>query len=138
MASYIVNPTTGKSRQLLLLNELVNRFINPTTMRYPELREAMDHDADDLKAFAQVLQRELSAAADQLAVALSQNNVDPVADIKHKLKTSLQLLDAHDLRDDLASVVTDMRNGVALAPARKNATVEKLRQLVRELGRERW
>ncbi|MGB3800748.1 MAG: ATP-binding protein, partial [Lewinella sp.] len=120
------------------LYNLVSKYLNTTKMNYPNLREAMDNNAEDLKRFSAVLQRELSVAADELAAALRKDNVQQVADIKHKLKTSLQLIHADGIRDDLTSITNDLRNKVEVASARKSILVEKIHQAVRELSRERW
>ena len=120
------------------LYNLVAKFLKPKSMNYPELRDAMDHDPEDLRNFAAVLQRELAAAADELAVALTNDNENVVGDIKHKLKTSLQLLDAHQLRDDLANVADDMNHARPVSTQRKKAVLEQLRNCVQDLSREAW
>lgn len=107
-------------------------------MHYMELREAMDHDAEDLKRFAVVLERELSIATDELATALSQEDTQKIADLKHKLKTSLQLLEAHRVRDQMQAITDDLRSGRPVAPNRKTELLQQLRQLGRDLSRERW
>lgn len=120
------------------LYNLVEKFLNPKVMNYPDLREAMDNDPEDLRNFAAVLQRELSTAADELGVALQRNDVQQVSDLQHKLKTSLQLLDATDIRDELAQLTEDLRSGTPITAARKHAAIEQIRQCVIDLGRERW
>ncbi|WP_116106697.1 ATP-binding protein [Lewinella sp. IMCC34191] len=120
------------------LYNLVSQYLNPSIMKYPELREAMDNNPEDLERFAEVLQRELTLAADELVTALSKNDAQKVADIKHKLKTSLQLMDGTAIQHDFAAVSQDLRNGVTVSAARKSGLVEKIRQASRELSRERW
>ncbi len=120
------------------LYNLVEKFLKPKTMNYMELREAMDNDPDDLRKFSAVLQRELTMVADELAVALSHDDGEKVGDLKHKLKTSLQLLEAESIRNDLMTITEDLRNVREVTRSRKTLVVEKLRQLVRELSRERW
>lgn len=120
------------------LYNLVAKFLKTDTMNYPELRDAMDHDAEDLRNFAAVLQRELLTAADELAVALTRDNARTVADIKHKLKTSLQLLGVKSLQDDLANVSDDMAHSRPVTTQRKKGLVEQLRLCVQDLSRENW
>ena len=120
------------------LYNLVAKFLKPKTMNYPELRDAMDHDTDDLRNFAAVLQRELTVAADELAVALKGDNARAVGDIKHKLKTSLQLVDAHRLREDLTGVADDLKYDRPVSEQRKKGLVEQLRLCVQDLAREVW
>ena len=103
-----------------------------------ELREAMDHDADDLKHFAVVLERELGTATDELATALAKDDTQKIADLKHKLKTSLQLLEADRVRDEMQAITDDLRAGRPVAPARREGLLRELRQLGRDLSRERW
>ncbi|PPK88621.1 Hpt domain-containing protein [Neolewinella xylanilytica] len=107
-------------------------------MNYLELREAMDHDSNDLKQFAKVLERELSTAIDQLATALSREDAQQVADLKHKLKTSLHLVDATSIRDELTAITEDLRHRRPISPSRKSRLLEMMRQLVQALSREKW
>ena len=120
------------------LYNLVAKFLQPKTMNYPELRDAMDHDADDLRNFSRVLQRELLAAADEVEIALEKDDARAVGDIKHKLKTSLQLLEATRLQDDLAAITSDMTKGRPVSTQRKQALVEQIRLCVQDLSREVW
>ena len=107
-------------------------------MHYMELREAMDHDSEDLKHFAGVLGRELKTATDELATALRHDDAQKIADLKHKLKTSLQLLEADTVRNELQAITDDLRSGRPVAPNRKTELLRQLTQLERDLGRERW
>ena len=103
-----------------------------------ELREAMDHDSDDLRHFAGVLGRELKTAIDELATALRHDDAQMIADLKHKLKTSLQLLEDNTVRNELQAITDDLRSGRSVAPNRKTELLHHLQQLERDLGRERW
>ena len=120
------------------LHAVVLRFLAPSPMNFTELRDAMDHDAEDLASFSSILRRELEVAADELETAFEQRDVQRIADLKHKLKTSLQLLEADTVKQDLQQTVDDLRADRPIDEGIGTVIIEELRQLSRRLARERW
>ncbi|WP_198661684.1 ATP-binding protein [Lewinella sp. IMCC34183] len=120
------------------LHALVRRFLSPPPMNFTELRDAMDHNTEELESFSTILRRELRTAADELEVAFVQKDVQRIGDLKHKLKTSFQLLEAYSVKKDLQQAVDDLRAGRPLDEGMPTVIVEELRQIVRRLAREQW
>ncbi|MCP9234999.1 ATP-binding protein [Lewinella sp. JB7] len=128
------------------LHGIISRYLGgpvaqskaPTTMPFITLREAFDHDARELAAFSVILQRELRGAATELDTAITAGNARAVGDLKHKLKTSLQLLTADRLTDQLARITQDLKNGTSVTAERRQAVVNEVRSLADRLGDEKW
>ena len=120
------------------LHAVLLRFLAPAPMNFSELRNAMDHDPEELRSFSAILRRELNVAATELQSAFETKNVQAVADLKHKLKTTLQLLEAHTVKKDLQAVVDDLRAGRPADEGVQSVIIEELLQLSRRLARERW
>ncbi|WP_420459399.1 hypothetical protein [Neolewinella sp.] len=107
-------------------------------MSFPLLREAFEDDTAELADFARVLQRELLRAAQELEHAIRSQDAGAVADLKHKLKTSLHLLGDEQLKANLQQLATNMQAGHAPSPSAREQVVDRLRRLVSALERERW
>ena len=107
-------------------------------MSFPLLREAFEDDAAELADFSRVLQRELLQAAQEMERAIRSHDGQAIADLKHKLKTSLQLLGDEQLKTNLQQLASSMQAGHAPSPSAREQVVERLRRLVNALERERW
>ncbi|CAH1001569.1 hypothetical protein LEM8419_02472 [Neolewinella maritima] len=107
-------------------------------MAFPLLRDAFEGDSAELSDFSAILQRELRQAAQELDSAIRTRDAQAVADLKHKLKTSLQLLGDAQLKVNLARLATDMQGGHAPSPSAREQVVVRLRQLATALEREQW
>ncbi len=109
-----------------------------TPTAFPQLREAFDHDTEELSAFAHILERELDTAATQLSQAIAANDGRTVGDLKHKLKTSLHLLDADRVRELLLDVTTQLKEDRPVEPASTRELMDELRSLVTRLRHTQW
>ena len=109
-----------------------------TPMSFPLLRDAFEDDATELADFSRVLQRELLQAAQELDQAIRTRDAEAVADLKHKLKTSLHLLGDEQLKTNFHQLATSMQNGHAPSPSAREQVVDRLRRLVSALEREQW
>jgi len=107
-------------------------------MSFPEIRVLFDEETEALTRFADVLQRELHQAADQLAAALPQGDTQTVADLKHKLRTSLNILEADTLRTELTNAVQLLRAGGTVDTNHQQSIVGRLRDYATQLQQERW
>lgn len=107
-------------------------------MPFPEIHELFEDDTEALIKFADVLQHELQQAADQLAAALPQNDARTVGDLKHKLRTSLNLLEADTLRTELATATDTLRAGGSVDPNHQQSIVGRLRDYATQLREARW
>lgn len=108
------------------------------SMNFPLLRDAFDNDADELRAFVDILERELAKAADQLEPAIAGGHADEVADIRHKLRTSLSMTGATDIYDRLGEVRQSLTAGHSVPDDRRHSVTAGLHDLVRRLRAERW
>ena len=107
-------------------------------MSFPQLREAFDQDSEELASFALVLERELITSAAELERAMSAADARAVSDLKHKLKTSLQLLDAEQVKDLLAYVTEELKQGRQVSHQQQRQVIEGMRGLVVSLKKEKW
>jgi len=107
-------------------------------MPFPEIRELFDQDTEALSKFSDVLQHELLQAADQLSSALPQSDARTVGDLKHKLRTSLNLLQADTLRTELVTATDTLRAGGTVDPNHQQSIVGRLRDYATRLQQERW
>lgn len=120
------------------LHTFVTRYLSPPPMNFPELRSTLDNDPSELEAFSGILQRELRQATDDLDRAFDQDNLEQIGDLKHKLKTTLHLLEADQVRQNLQKIVDDLRSGSPADDQTKSEVKDQLEQLSRQLARERW
>lgn len=110
----------------------------PTAPRFPLLREDFADDPKALIQFSQVLQRELRRAADELDKALERNNATAVGDLKHKLKTTLHLIEADRLATNLAALTEQLRAGEPASTAQRQSITQELREHATALEEESW
>jgi PAS domain S-box-containing protein len=117
------------------------RYISPTQVpnvapseRFPRIIEVFEDDDEAVQQFMIVLQRELRQAADQFEGALATANTTAVADLKHKLKTSLSLLEAGQLTELIAGATALLRSGQPVPPALQRQIVAGLREQAGELA----
>ncbi len=109
-----------------------------TPISFSQLREAFDQDAEELSTFARILERELTTAAAELAQAIAARDTQAVSDLRHKLKTSLHLLDADRLKELLDHVITELRADRQPGRGDTRALLQEVRQLVLRLQQEEW
>jgi HPt (histidine-containing phosphotransfer) domain-containing protein len=102
--------------------------------RFPRIIEVFEDDDEAVQQFMIVLQRELRQAADQFEGALATANTTAVADLKHKLKTSLSLLEAGQLTELIAGATALLRSGQTVPPALQRQIVAGLREQAGELA----
>ena len=105
---------------------------------FPLIREVFEDEVDALQGFSDVLQRELRQIAAELDPALAQGDADRAGDLKHKLKTSLRLLDADQLTANLTQAVQQLRSGTPVAPSLRQSIIDELHRYAGELERTRW
>ncbi|NJB86585.1 PAS domain S-box-containing protein [Lewinella marina] len=120
------------------LHAIVRRYLIPSTMNFRELRSTLDNDPEELQAFSGILQKELTQAATDLDQAFAQDDVEQIGDLKHKLKTTLQLLEANEVKQNLQEIVDDLRAGRSADRTMKIEVQNRLQQLTRQLGRQQW
>ncbi len=138
---FLLKPFDPRELHAMLLRYLAASPTPPEAfppMAFPQLREAFDQDSKELSTFAVVLERELVTAGAQLERALSAGDARAVGDLKHKLKTSLQLLDAERVKDQLGQINQALREGRPVSAQQKREVVNELRALVLHLQQEKW
>jgi PAS domain S-box-containing protein len=101
--------------------------------RYPRIEEAFEGDPGGKVEFIRILQRELYQAAEELDRALADGDSEAVAALKHRLKTSLRLVEAPQLAASLVEATTLLRAGKELPEGRGPAIVSGLRDRARQL-----
>ncbi|THH40383.1 hybrid sensor histidine kinase/response regulator [Neolewinella litorea] len=120
------------------LHAFVRRYLSPPAMNFPELRSTLDHDPAELEAFSIILQQELNQASDALTKAFADDDVHEIGDLKHKLKTTLQILEAETVKQNLQEIVDDLRAGRSPDKKTKATVRQELDKLSRRLARQRW
>ncbi|MBB4079921.1 PAS domain S-box-containing protein [Lewinella aquimaris] len=138
---FLLKPFAPGKLHAILLEYLPALLPKPEDMsrtRFSQLRQTFDEDPEELAAFAVILERELLTAATELDAAIAATNARTVGDLKHKLKTSMQLLGAGELMKRLGYITEDLKNQEPVEPQRQRQVVADLRELAHQLKNEKW